>query len=251
VAVDAYGDLFIADAGNNVIREVISATGIIITVAGNGTAGYSGDGAAATAAQLNCPHGVAVDSSGDLFIADTGNNVIREVVQATGNIITVAGTGTAGYSGDGAAATSAQLNSPYGVAVSSSGDLFIADTGNNAVREVVQAAGNIITVAGTGTAGYSGDGAAATSAELSGPVSVAVDASGDLFIADAGNNVVREVVQTTGYIVTVAGNGTAGYSGDGGSAISAQLNDPYGVAVDANGDLFIGDSGNNCIRKVR
>jgi hypothetical protein len=251
VAVDAYGDLFIADAGNNVIREVILATGIIITVAGNGTAGYSGDGAAATAAQLNCPHGVAADSSGDLFIADTGNNVIREVVQATGNIITIAGTGTAGYSGDGAAATSAQLNSPYGVAVSSSGDLFIADTGNNAVREVVQATGNIITVAGTGTAGYSGDGAAATSAELSGPVSVAVDASGDLFIADAGNNVVREVVQTTGNIVTVAGNGTAGYSGDGGSATSAQLNDPYGVAVDANGDLFIGDSGNNCIRKVR
>src|SRR5262249_22815704 len=156
--------------------------------------------------------------------------------------ITVAGTGTAGYSGDGTAATSAQLNSPYGVAVDANGDLYIADTGNNAVREVVQATGNIFTVAGTGTAGYSGDGAAATSAEMSGPVSVAVDDAGDIFIADAGNNAVREVVQATGNIITVAGTGTAGYSGDGGSATSAQLNDPSGVAVDQNGDLFIGDS---------
>jgi hypothetical protein len=251
MAVDANGDLFIADTGNNVIREVVQATGTIITVAGTGTAGYSGDGGAATSAQLNSPYGVAVDSSGDLFIADAGNNVIREVIPATGIIITVAGTGKAGYSGDGAAATSAQLNSPLGVAVDSSGNLYVADTGNNAIREVVQATGTIITVAGTGTAGYSGDGAAATSAELSGPVSVAVDASGNLFIADAGNNVVREVVQTTGDIVTIAGNGTAGYSGDGGSATSAQLSDPTGLAVDANGNLFIGDSGNDCVRKVR
>jgi streptogramin lyase len=249
--VDASGDLFIADSGNNVIGEVIQATGIIITVAGNGTAGYSGDGGAAAAAQLNSPHGVAVDSSGNLFIADTGNNVIREVVQATGNIITVAGTGAAGYSGDGGPASSADLNAPFGVAVDSSGNIFIADTGNNAVREVVQATGYIITVAGTGSAGYSGDGATATSAQLNGPVSVAVDSSGNLFIADAGNNVVREVVEATGYIVTVAGTGTAGYSGDGGLASSAQLNGPDGVTVDANGDLFIGDTGNNCIRKVR
>jgi hypothetical protein len=251
VAVDASGDLFIADTGNNVIREVIQATGIIITVAGNGTAGDSGDGGAAAAAQLNSPHGVAVDSSGNLFIADTGNNVIREVVQATGNIITVAGTGAAGYSGDGGPASSAELNAPFGVAVDANGNIFIADTGNNAVREVVQATGYIITVAGTGSAGYSGDGATATSAQLNGPVSVAVDSSGNLFIADAGNNVVREVVQATGYIVTVAGTGTAGYSGDGGLASSAQLNGPDGVTVDANGDLFIGDTGNNCIRKVR
>jgi hypothetical protein len=251
VAVDASGDLFIADRGNNVIREVIQTTGSIITVAGNGTPGYSGDGGAAAAAQLNSPHGVAVDSSGNLFIADSGNNVIREVVQATGNIITLAGTGTAGYSGDGGPAISAELDVPFGVAVDSSGNLFIADTGNNAVREVVQATGYIITVAGTGSAGYSGDGATATSAQLNSPVSVAVDSSGDLFIADSGNNVVREVVQATGFIVTVAGTGTAGYSGDGGLASSAQLNGPDCVTVDANGDLFIADTGNNCIRKVR
>jgi Putative Ig domain/NHL repeat len=248
VAVDSSGDLFIADTGNNVIREVIQATGIIITVAGNGTAG---DGGAGATAQLNGPHGVAVDSSGNLFIADTGNNVIREVVQATSNIITVAGTGAAGYSGDGGPASSAELNAPFGVAVDANGNIFIADTGNNAVREVVQATGYIITVAGTGSAGYSGDGATATSAQLNGPVSVAVDQSGNLFIADSGNNAVREVVQATGYIVTVAGTGTAGYSGDGGLASNAQLNGPDGVTVDANGDLFIGDTGNNCIRKVR
>jgi sugar lactone lactonase YvrE len=250
LAVDASGDLFIADAGNNVIREVIQATGIIITVAGNGTAGYSGDGAAATSAQLNNPCGVTVDANGNVFIADTGNNVIREVVQTTGNIITVAGNGTAGYSGDGGPATSAQLNTPYDVAVDHNGNLFIADTGNYCIREVVQSTGNIITVAGNGTAGYSGDGGAATSAQLNLPVSIAVDASGNLFIADAGNNCVREVLQTTGTIFTVAGNGTAGYSGDGGLATSAQLNGPEGVAVDASGDLFVADTGNDCIRQV-
>ena len=251
MAVDASGDLFIADTANNVVREVIQATGMIITVAGDGSAGYSGDGGAAAAAQLNSPRSVAVDSNGNLFIADTGNNVIREVVQATGNIITVAGTGAAGFSGDGGPASSAELNTPFGVAVDANGNLFIADTGNNAVREVVQATGNIITVAGTGSSGFSGDGAAATSAQLNGPVSIAVDASGNLFIADAGNNVIREVVQATGNIVTVAGTGTAGFSGDGSLASSAQLNSPDAVTVDANGDLLIADTGNNAIRRVR
>ena len=251
LALDASGDLFIADTGNNVIREVVQATGNIITVAGNGIAAYSGDGGPATSAQLNSPRGVAVDASGNVFIADTGNNVIREVVQATGNITTVAGNGTAGYSGDGGAATAAQLNVPYDVAVDQNGDLFIADTGNNVIREVMQETGNIITVAGTGTAGYSGDNGAATAAQLNGPVSIAVDANGNLFIADAGNNAIREVTQATGNIITVAGNGTAGYSGDGSLATSAQLNGPDGVAVDASGDLFIADTGNDGIRKVR
>ena len=133
------------------IREVVKATGDIITVAGNGTRGYSGDNGPATAAELDDPDGVAVDSAGDLFIADTYNNVIREVVKATGDIITVAGNGTLGYSGDNGPATAAELDSPYGVAVDAAGDLFIADTGNNVIREVVKATGDIITVAGNGT----------------------------------------------------------------------------------------------------
>ena len=239
VAVDSAGDLFIADTVNNVIREVVKATGDIITVAGNGTAGYSGDNGPATAAELDSPRGLAVDSAGDLFIADSGNNVIREVVKATGDIITVAGNGTAGYSGDGGPATAAELNDPNGVAVDSAGDLFIADTDNNVIREVVKATGDIITVAGNGTAGYSGDGGPATAAELNGPVGVAVDSAGDLFIADNGNNVVREVVKATGDIITVAGNGTAGYSGDNGPATAAELNNPCRVAVDSAGDLFV------------
>ena len=241
VAVDSAGDLFIADTDNNVVREVVKATGDIITVAGNGTAGYSGDNGPATAAELDDPRGVAVDSAGDLFIADTDNNVIREVVKATGDIITVAGNGTAGYSGDNGPATAAELDSPRGVAVDSAGDLFIADNGNNVIREVVKATGDIITVAGNGTAGYSGDNGPATAAELNGPNGVAVDSAGDLFIADANNNVIREVVKATGDIITVAGNGTAGYSGDNGPATAAELNDPTGVAVDSAGDLFIAD----------
>ena len=151
------------------IREVVKATGDIITVAGNGTAGYSGDNGPATAAELIQPYGVAVDAAGDLFIADTGNNVIREVVKATGDIITVAGNGTAGYSGDNGPATAAELHGPDGVAVDAAGDLFIADTLNNVIREVVKATGDIITVAGNGTGGYSGDNGPATAAELDNP----------------------------------------------------------------------------------
>ena len=151
--MDAAGDLFIADTGNNRIREVNLATGVITTVAGNGTCGYSGDNGPATAAELDDPTGVAVDSAGDLFIADSGNNRIREVNHATGVITTVAGNGTAGYSGDNGPATAAELTSPNGVAVDSAGDLFIADTGNDRIREVNHATGVITTVAGNGTCG--------------------------------------------------------------------------------------------------
>jgi len=244
VAVDIHGDLFIADSGNNVIREVTS-NGIITTVAGTGTAGYTGNGGPATSAELDDPTGVAVDSSGDLFIADSGNNVIREVTPS-GIITTVAGTGTGGYSGDGGTATSAQLNDPTGIALDSSGDLFIADSGNNVIREVT--GGTIGTVAGNGTAGYTGDGSAATAAELNLPQGVAVDSSGDLFIADTGNNVIREV--TSGTISTIAGTGTAGYTGDGGAATVAELDLPQGVAVGSSGNLYIADTGNNVIREV-
>ena len=246
VAVDSVGDLFIADSGNDRIREVVKATGDIITVAGNGNDVYSGDNGAATAAGLNTPDGVAVDSAGDLFIADTGNRRIREVVKATGDIITVAGNGTGGTSGDNGPATAAELN-PTGLAVDAAGDLFIADSGNFRIREVVKATGDIITVAGNGTGGTSGDNGPATAAELIDPDGVALDSAGDLFIADSR---VREVVKATGHIITVAGNGTEGYSGNNGPATAAEVNDPIDVAVDSAGDLFITDFGNDVIREV-
>jgi hypothetical protein len=227
-----------------------STTGTIVTAAGNGTAGYTGNYGPATAAELNDPWGVAVDSTGDLFIVDGGNNVVREVVKATGQIITVVGNGIAGFSGDGKAATAAELNGPNSVAVDSAGDLFISDEGNNRIREVVASTGDIITIAGNGTAGYKGDNGPAIDAEIDSPRGLAVDSAGDVFLADNPNNVIREIVAGTGYIKTVAGNGKAGYSGNNGPATAAELNAPNFVAVDSAGDLFIGDVHNNAIRKV-
>ena len=245
-AVDASGNLYLADSGNNKVRKV-ATDGTITTVAGTGTAGYAGDGAAATAAQLNSPSGVAVDSNGNVFIADTNNDVVRKVTAATGFISTVAGNGTLGYSGNGGAATSAELQYPYGVAVDSSGDLYIADTFNAVIRKVT-ASGTISTVAGSNIPGYTGDGSTATLAELNYPYGVAVDSSGNLFIADTGNSAIRKVA--SGNITTVAGTTVSGYTGDGGAATSATLQNPQGVAVDASGNLFIADTGNVVVREV-
>ncbi len=244
VAMDA-GNLFIADWGNNRVREV-GINGIITTVAGNGTNGYSGDGGAATNAELYYPSGVAVDATGDLFIADWNNGVIREV-GTNGIVATVAGGGS-DYPGDGGAATNAELDVPSSVAVDANGNLFIVDQYGQFIRKV-GTNGIITTVAGNGTAGFSGDGGPATNAELNWPEGVAVDATGNLFIADTDNNVIREV-GATGIITTIAGNGTAGFSGDGGTASNAELNAPASVVVDATGNLFIADSANTVIRKV-
>ena len=250
IAVDSHGNLFIADTQNNAIREVNAATGVITTVAGNGTRGFSGNGGAATAAELNQPFSVAVDSSGNILIADTVNTQIREVSAATGKISTVAGTGTTGSSGDGGPATSAQLNQPQSIAVDAAGNIFIADTGSNRIREVIAATGKIIAVAGTGGVGSSGNGGPATAALLNFPTSLALDSAGNLFFADSENNQVREVVAGTNTIVLVAGTGVAGYSGDGGSPLSAKLHQAVGVAVDPAGTLYISDRQNEVIRKV-
>ena len=241
-AVDSSGNLYVADYGNARIRKVTSS-GTITTAAGTGTEGYGGDNGAATRAELNYPIGVAVDSAGNLYIADTYNHRIRKV--SNGVITTVAGNGTAGFSGDNGSATSAQLNYPYSVAVDAAGNLYIADYGNNRIREV--SGGVITTVAGNGTQGFSGDSGPAVNAQLSEPVSVAVRA-GNLYIADFGNNRIRSV--SAGLIATAAGNGKLGYSGDGGPATSAELYSPRGVSVDANGNLYIADTYNQRIREV-
>jgi uncharacterized repeat protein (TIGR03803 family) len=250
VAIDASGNIYLADHSNNRIRKITASTGIITTVAGNGTASYSGDGSAAIAAGLNNPWGVAVDATGNIYIADYANNRIRKVTVSTGIITTVAGIGTPGYSGDGSAATSAGLYYPTGVAVDASGNIYIADSYTQRIRKVSVGTGIITTVAGNGTPSYSGDGSTATSASLMNPRGVALDAAGNIYIADCANQRIRKVTAASGIITTIAGNGTAGYSGDGSPATSAGLLSPFAVAVDTAGNIYIADKDNYRIRKV-
>jgi uncharacterized protein (TIGR03437 family) len=270
VLFDSSGNLYISDSNNQRVREVVSGT--IKTVAGNGTAGFNGDGSSATASgtELNSPTGLAFDSSGNLYIADSDNFEVRKV--AGGNISTVAGKNSlgAGFGGDQTAATAARLWNPSGVAIDSAGNIYIADPANNVIRIVCAnqtpiactnaafgsttfAAGDINTFAGdeaANPAGYAGDGGPATGAQLNNPTAVTLDAAGNLYIADSGNNVIRKV-DTTGKITTVAGNGVAGYTGDGGLALQAELSSPKGIAVDANGNIYIADTVNCAIRVVQ
>lgn len=277
--VDGSGNIFIADTSDNRIRvvntgaaavtvaTVVIQSGDIATVAGSGTQGYAGDGAAGTSAELDGPWGVFVDNAENIFIADTGNHAIREVAASSGIITTVAGNGmqcssSSAACGDGGAAISAQLADPNGVFVDSSENIYIADTGDNRIRVANASAqavtvagvsippGDIATVAGTGTEGYSGDGAAAASALLAGPAGVFVDSSGDIFITDTGNFVIREVLGADGFIATVAGNNTQGFSGDGGQSTSAQFNSAYGLFGDSAGNLFVADTDNSRVREL-
>jgi len=244
LAFDGNGNLYIADTNDDIVREVTVA-GVINTVAGNGSEGYSGDGGPATSAELDTPTGVAVDATGNIYIADTLNNCIREV--SGGTITTIAGNGTAGYSGDGGPAASAQLDQPTAIAIDSKGNLYIADTNNNRIREITGT--TINTVAGDGVQSYSGDGAAATAAALDSPTGVAVDAAFNIYIGDTGNQRVRMVAASTGDIATIAGTGTEGFTGDG-SALSEELADPSGVYVDASGTVYVADSDNELVRTI-
>jgi sugar lactone lactonase YvrE len=254
VAVDTYGDFFIANTGSNRLLEGVPSNGTInyYLVAGNmsGTAGFGGDGGTGPNALLNGPQGVAIDASGNLYLADTKNNRIRKVMASNLVITTVVGNGVAGYTGDNGVPLSAEINAPYGVAIDASGNIYIADTSNNRIRKLTLSTGKITTVAGSGTYGFSGDGGAATAAQLYMPTGVAVDSAGNIYIADFGNNRVRMVTLSTLNISTVAGNGTAGFSGDGGAATSAALYRPAGVSVDASGNLYIADTNNNRVRVV-
>jgi uncharacterized repeat protein (TIGR01451 family) len=260
--VDSAGDLFISDYGHSRIREVSASTGIITTVVGGGTGCTAqtdtmGDGCPATQATLSLPWGVYVDPNGNIFFSDFGNSRIRKVVASTGLIQTIAGTGTAGYNGDNIPAVQAQISSPIGVYGDAAGDIFISDQVNFRIREIYgstpplgQTAGNIVTVAGTGTPGYNGDNILATSAEIIEPEGIFVDRAGNLFFGDFGNYRIREVVASTGLIETVAGNGTLGFSGDGGPATSAEVTLVGGVAGDPSGNLLLADTYSLRIRKV-
>lgn len=239
VAIDTAGNLYIGDLNGYGIRKVNLSTGIITNVVGNGTAGYSGDGGPATAAEISGESGIGFDTKNNMYIADFGNNRIRKVNATTGIITTIAGTGAAGYNGDNIAATTAQLNYPAGVCVDDTGNVFIAEQSNSRVRKIEWNTGIITTLAGDGSFAYGGDGGPATAAELWAPLSVKLDTAGNLYIADWGNNRVRKITTSTGIITTVAGNGTYGHSGDGGPAVSAELGDSYCVALDRIGNLFI------------
>jgi sugar lactone lactonase YvrE len=259
---DRPGAAVLLDSHNNTLGSIaldglatgpvgVFVPGVISTVAGDAYWIYAGDGGQATASNIFLPFGIAVDAAGDLFIADSSNDRIREVNGTTGIISTIAGNGVAGFSGDGDPATSAEISNPTSVILDPAGNLYFADTGNNAIRRIDAFTGIISTVAGKpGGNGYSGDGAPATAALLYSPNGICLDDSGNLYIADTGNNAIRMVGAASGIISTVAGTGVASYTGDGGQATSATLNQPWGVAASAAGGLYIADQGNNAIRLV-
>lgn len=290
VTTDAIGNVIVVDYQNFVIRMiaktsatyfgVVMTAGKIYTIAGTGASGYTGDGGAALAATFSSPWGIGLDSLGNIFITDVGDHTIRMIAKVAGtyfgvvmtanNIYTIAGTGASGYTGDGAIASGATFNFPISVTVDPDDNLYIGDYGNHAIRMIAKVNGSyfgipmnadkIYTVAGSGVSGYSGDGAVATASTMNFPVGVAVDSSGNLYVAEEGNNVVRMIPQIDGVyssismlrgnIYTIAGTGVASYTGDGGLAALATLNGPNGLAIDSTGNLYVAEYLNHVVRKI-
>ncbi|MFJ1792167.1 NHL domain-containing protein [Kitasatospora griseola] len=246
IAVDSAGTLYVADAQNHRVRR-ITADGRITTVAGTGAPGTRGDGGPAASAELDNPLGVAVDGAGVLYVSEYGSHRVRRIA-TDGIISTIAGTGTAGFDGDGGPADQARLNRPYGVVADSTGALYLADAENHRIRRIA-ADGIISTIAGTGTAGFEGDGGPATDAQLNFPMELVLDSTGALHFSDFHNHRVRRIA-TDGTISTVAGTDTGGFEGDGGPADQAQLNHPAGLAMDRADTLYIADRFNNRIRRI-
>jgi len=246
IAIDNYGNLYIADVDNHRVRKVDATTKIITTIAGNAGTTYSGDGGAATLASLGNISYLCVDVFGNLYLPDNLNFKLRKVTPS-GIITAIAGTGTAGFSGDGAQASAAQLHGTYGLCTDAVGNIYLPDNGR--IRKINISTGVINTIAGTGGYGFVGDGSLAVNAEFALAQDVTVDAAGTIYISDVDNNRIREI-NSAGIITTVVGTGIGAYIGDGSPAITAEINSPRGIALDTCGNLFIADNGNKRIRKV-
>ncbi|HSY77592.1 MAG TPA: PKD domain-containing protein, partial [Bacteroidia bacterium] len=255
VMLDKSGNIYIADYSNNRVRKITASTGIISTIAGSGSCCgnpgvFSGDSGQATAATLYQPYSLAIDDSGNVYIADESNNRIRKITVSTGIITTVAGDSNGrGYSGDGGLAIHAELASPSGVALDDSGNIYIADEINNRIRKVTKSTGIITTIAGSGKYAYSGDGGLADTAGFRYPYSLTLDDSGNIYVSDMFDNCIRKITKVTGMISTIAG-GTYGFSGDGGPATLAQFRYPAQVSLDKQGNIYVADQQNDCIRKI-
>ncbi|MBK5279262.1 MAG: hypothetical protein JJE09_10420 [Bacteroidia bacterium] len=251
IAVDGSDNLSIVDIGNNVVRQISSATGFISTIAGKANSqSYDGDGNLATLASFNNLYNVAADAAGNIYVVDSQNNTVRMITKSTGKISTIAGLGPnrPGYTGDNGPAVAATLNAPMAIAVDANSNIYIADNLNNVIRKI--SVGVITTIAGTGAKGYTGDGGPATAATFFAVRGIAVDNQGNIFIADSGNNVIRKITASSGKISTIAGTGAPGYEGDGASALAAKLSSPFGIAVDSAGNVYIADSQNSAVRVV-
>ncbi|MCW3121761.1 MAG: hypothetical protein JWQ38_1253 [Flavipsychrobacter sp.] len=253
--LDGKGNMYIADAFNHRIRKVVLATGIITTIAGDGTPALGGDGGQATNAQLFIPETVFTDTAENVYITDAGNNRIRKITKSNGIINTVAGSGPSGInlgnaSGDGGPSTDARLNNPSGLYVDKPGNIFIADYSNHRIRKVSATTGIITTIAGNGIAAYFGDGGPATSASLNGPIQVFADIAGNMIICDQTNQRIRKVDASTGIITTVAGSGTMGHTGDDGPATDATLGYPMGIFIDKLDNFYIAEQSNGTIRRI-
>jgi sugar lactone lactonase YvrE len=247
LAIDHAGKLYFVDADNYLIRR-INSSGLLETIAGTGASGHTGDGGPATAAEIDLPTYIAFDSAGNLYFSDgeSRTNCVRKI-STTGIITNFAGNGMGGFAGDGGPATLAHFFDPTGIAIDRAGNVYIGDQGNNRVRKV-DTAGIITTIAGTGTAGFSGDSGQATAAELSGPGGLFIDKHGNIYIANYNNRIRK--ISPAGIITTIAGNGVAGYSGDGCNPDSAVLNHPNDVTVNDSGDVSIADRANNRVREI-
>lgn len=250
VALDRQGNLYFSEANNHCVRRVECRSGIITTVTGTGKAGYSGDGGSATAAELNSPYGIALDTANNLYIVDRLNACIRLVEAATGVIRTVAGTGQPGYAGDGGPAIQAQLQEPNDIVLDGEGRAYIADVRDHRVRLIELASGIITTFAGTGEGGSGGDGGPAARAALLGPRALAFSPTGDLYVCLRNDHKVRKIDKHTGIIRTVAGTGEKGYTGDRGPALRATFNGPKEIAVDRHDNIYLVDTENHCIRCI-